>query len=322
MKFIAWSIPLAVAAGIVAIVSCSSGDNGFGYDSGNYTVSSNNPGMSTGQPALSPNTLYRQINLRKDLIPAKTHARKENKRMKPRYITIHSTQNYSPTADALQHSLALKNGKLRAYKRKGGNRIGYLSWHYSIDEHRVVQHLPDNEQGEHADFDGPGNNYSLGLEMCENHGCDRAKVIERTAKLTAYLMLKHKIPIQNIKAHYHWERRGLSTPHKNCPHFLMDNGKPGAKWNGFVNKVNGYYKLITQPTRQVSVPLPAPTPTPVPIPVVPAPSQSPYYPQNQQPYSQPYNTVSQYSQQQQARPIYPAQANSSSNNPYGVPSLR
>jgi len=124
-----------------------------------------------------------------------------------------------------------------------------------------VQHLPDNEQGEHADFDGPGNNYSLGLEMCENRGNSRSATIERTAKLAAYLMHKHNIPIQNIKAHYHWPRHGLDKPNKNCPHFLLDNGKPGAKWNAFVNKINGYYKLITEPTR-IAAPVRTPAPAP------------------------------------------------------------
>ena len=34
--------------------------------------------------------------------------------------------------------------------------------------------MPTNEQGEHADFDGPGNRYSIGIEMCENRGNNRA----------------------------------------------------------------------------------------------------------------------------------------------------
>ncbi len=330
MKCITWFIPLLVAAGIAAVVSCSSDPSYSSYNGGNSSVSSNNPGMSSGRSAMSPSTLLREINIRKDLIPSRTHARRENKSMRPRYITIHSTQNYSPAADAMQHSRALKNGKLRAYKRKGGNRIGYLSWHYSIDQGRVVQHLPDNEQGEHADFDGPGNNYSLGLEMCENRGNSRAATMERTAKLAAYLMYKHNIPISGIKAHYHWTRRGLSKPNKNCPHYLMTNGRPGAKWFAFVKKIEGYHRMISQPARKVTVPLPVPTPTPIPIPVVPAPSQSPYYPPTQQPYSQSPYSNPQYTQypQRQAQPAaaYPRQTyntpSSSTNNPYGVPSIR
>ena len=161
-----------------------------------------------------------------------------------RYITIHSTQNFSRGADALRHSEALKNGKLRARKRRGGNRIGYLVWHYTVDQDRAVQHLPTNEQGEHADFSGPGNCYSIGIEMCENRGNSRTATIERTAKLTAYLMQKHNIPLRKVVPHYHWPRRGLSQPHKNCPHYLLDNGHPGAKWQWFLAKVNKHYLSI------------------------------------------------------------------------------
>ena len=194
---------------------------------------------------MEPSSLLREAKVFKDLIPSGTHARKSNKSMRPRYITIHSTQNYSTGADAWRHSLAQKNGKLRVTKRKNGNRIGYLSWHYTIDQNVVVQHLPDNEQGEHADFDGPGNNYSLGLEMCENSGNSRSLTMERTAKLVAYLMYRHRIPIENVVPHYHWRREGLSQPHKNCPHFLLDNGRPGKKWANYLAKIQNYYDKIT-----------------------------------------------------------------------------
>lgn len=320
MKFIAWFIPLVVASGLAAVVSCSSSEPTYPSPRGSYgttyTTSAEAPGLRTGPPVMSPNTLYRQVNVRKDLIPKGKHARRYKRRMNPRYITIHSTQNYSSTADAWQHSKALKNGKLRAYKRRGGNRIGYLVWHYTIDQSRCVQHLPDNEQGEHADFNGPGNNYSLGLEMCENRGNSRAATVERTAKLAAYLMYKHKIPIENVVAHYHWPRYGLSTPHKNCPHFLMDHGRPGRKWAAFKDKVNGYYKLITQPTQIAPIAPPAPVPAPNPYQQYntpqpyPAPAQIPHYTDS---------PASAYPQQpQRHQPYNPAP----SNNPYGVPSLQ
>lgn len=197
------------------------------------------------RPRKRPGDLLEEVNVRRDLIPNGRHARKYHRRLDPRYITIHSTQNFSKGADAYRHSLALKNGKLRAYKRKGGNRIGYLTWHYTVDENVAVQHLPTDEQGEHADFDGPGNNYSLAIEMCEHPGNSRTKTIERTAKLTAYLMKKEDIPLRNVVPHYHWERKGLSKPHKNCPHFLLDNGRPGKKWAWFQSRVQHYYDQIS-----------------------------------------------------------------------------
>jgi len=250
--FFNWGHHLALTGILVSLSSCSSSSttssgsdrspaaSGYGATAGagsGYLVPST--------PAKSPAALYREVNVKQDLIPRGRHARKYHRDMKPRYITIHSTQNFSSGADALRHSEALKNGKLRSRKRRGGNRIGYLVWHFSTDQDRAVQHLPTNEQGEHADFDGPGNRYSIGIEMCENRGNSRSATIERTAKLAAYLMHKHDIPLRKIVPHYHWPRRGLNPPHKNCPHYLLDNGHPGAKWQWFLAKVDKHYKSIS-----------------------------------------------------------------------------
>lgn len=184
--------------------------------------------------------LLRSVNLKVDMVPKGTHGRKVYRHMNPRYITIHSTQNYS--AGAERHSLALKRGALRAPKRRGGNRIGYLIWHFTVDDKLAIQHMPTYEQGEHADFDGPGNRYSIGIEMCEHRGSNLGVTIDRTARLTAYLMIKNNIPLNRVVPHYHWERKGTRIPHKNCPHFLMDNGKPGRKWKAFQKRVNQYYR--------------------------------------------------------------------------------
>ncbi|MBB5352021.1 N-acetylmuramoyl-L-alanine amidase [Haloferula luteola] len=189
--------------------------------------------------------LRKSIHLKVDLVPKGTHGRKVIRPMNPRYITIHSTQNFS--ADAERHSLALKRGALRAPKRKGGNRIGYLIWHFTVDDRLAIQHMPTNEQGEHADFDGPGNNYSIGIEMCEQRGSNLQSTIDRTARLTAYLMHRHQIPISHVVPHYHWPRHGVSQPHKNCPHFLLDHGRPGRKWSNFQSLVMKYYNAAKTP---------------------------------------------------------------------------
>jgi N-acetylmuramoyl-L-alanine amidase len=186
--------------------------------------------------------VYRELNIKQIYIPKGRYGRWMHRPMRPRYITIHSTQNY--TGDAYAHSRALNRGALRARKRKGGNRIGFLTWHFTVQEDVCIQHLPTNEQGEHADFDGPGNNYSIAIEMCEHRGNSREATVARTAKLTALLMRRHGIPLQNVVPHYHWPRRGYNPQNKNCPIFLMDNGKPGRKWQGFLRRVSHYRKQI------------------------------------------------------------------------------
>jgi N-acetylmuramoyl-L-alanine amidase len=186
-------------------------------------------------PRMSTADLLEGVRVKRDYISTRLRSR-TGKSMKPRYITIHSTQNFSKGADAYRHALALKRGKL-----------GKLCWHYTADENVTIQHLPTNEQGQHADFDGPGNRYSIGIEMCEHPGNSRSATLERTAKLTAWLMHQHKIPLSRVVPHYHWPRHGMSPAHKNCPHFLLDNGRPGRKWRGFQAKVKKYHDAITLP---------------------------------------------------------------------------
>lgn len=181
--------------------------------------------------------MMRRVNLKVDMVRKGVYGRSRVRSMKPRYITIHSTQNY--TAGAERHALALKRGALRT-----GQRPGFLIWHFTVEDSKVVQHMPTSEQGIHADFDGPGNHLSIGIEMCENRGNNRAATVERTAKLTAVLMKRNGIPITNVVPHYHWPRKGKHPPHKNCPHFLLDNGRPGAKWRTFQNRVSYYYRQL------------------------------------------------------------------------------
>lgn len=186
---------------------------------------------------LSAGALYAQVNVSQDFIAPGQYGRRVQQTMKPKYITIHSTQNYS--GDALAHAKALKNGKLR------GGVTGYLDWHFTVQDNLAVQHLPTNECGEHADFAGPGNRTSIAIEMCEHRGNDTALTIDRTAKLTAWLMYQNKIPISNVVPHYHWPREHYDPPHKNCPHFLLDGGKPRGTWRWFLSRVQAHHDRIT-----------------------------------------------------------------------------
>ena len=164
------ALPALLLACVVIALSCTSGKRGYG--SGRASA----PWQSRYNDKLlrpvTPEQLLREVNVRVDLIPAGRVGRTWHRPMKPRYITIHSTQNYS--GNAYNHALALKRGALRATRRPGGNRIGYLTWHFTVQDDVAIQHLPCREQGEHADFDGPGNNYSIGIEMCEHRGNDLA----------------------------------------------------------------------------------------------------------------------------------------------------
>lgn len=199
------------------------------------------PGMHRGSATMGQ--MSRAIGMRADMVRKGSFGRRLNRPMKPRYITVHSTQNR--TADASRHALALKRGALRSTMHPTGNRCGYLCWHFTIDDHSCIQHMPCSEQGEHADIDGPGNRYSIGIEMCEHAGNNRQETIEHTAMLCAMLMKRYGVPLRNVVPHYHWPRKGKTPPNKNCPHFLLDNGKPGRKWAAFLQRVRFHYNRIT-----------------------------------------------------------------------------
>ena len=207
------------------------------------TTGSAKKNVLTPQPVASGDAvqLFRSVRVKQDMIPAHKVGRWKVRPMKPSYITIHSTQNFAACADAAQHARALKNGALR-----GNNSLGYLTWHFSVDDNKCVQHLPLNERGEHADFDGPGNRYSIGIEMCENKGSNRAVTVDRAARLAGVLMHTYGIPVNRVVPHYHWPRyKYKNNLHKNCPHFLLDNGKPGKTWRYFLARVDHYRKIAS-----------------------------------------------------------------------------
>lgn len=174
-------------------------------------------------------------------IPRGRYGRHRIRHMNPRYITVHSTQNYSRSADARAHARMLSTGRLKG----SNNSLGYITWHYTVDEDSIFQSLPDHEEGQHADYEGPGNRSSIGIEMCENRGNSRSRTLDRTARLIAHLMREHNIPLSRVVPHQHWRRIRYSDRrdlgHKNCPHFLLDHGRPGAKWRAFLARVKRYY---------------------------------------------------------------------------------
>ena len=57
-------------------------------------------------------------------------------------------------------------------------------------------------------------------------------------------MKEYNIPLQKVVPHQHWRMIRYSDKknlgHKNCPHFLLDHGKPGPKWQAFLQKVKSY----------------------------------------------------------------------------------
>ncbi len=179
-----------------------------------------------------------------DFVPAGKFGRRIYRPMRPTYITIHSTENRARSADARRHAEGMRNGAFRGRH----NAIGYLAWHFTVDDHSIYQSLPTNIRGEHADYDGPGNRTSIGIEMCQNRGNNHAATIDRTARLTAWLMREYGIPIRHVVPHMHWRMIRHSDHkdlgYKKCPEILLDRGQLGARWSAFLRKVEKYRRAL------------------------------------------------------------------------------
>ncbi|SMO48564.1 peptidoglycan recognition protein family protein [Melghirimyces algeriensis] len=151
---------------------------------------------------------------KKQYIPAEHRNIRPGIKMKPRYITIHNTGNTDQGADADAHARLLK---------KGNNR--QASWHFSVDDKKVVQHLPTDEVGWHAgDGRGSGNMSSIGVEICENRDGDFAQAEANTAQLVRRLCDELDIPVSRVVPHRHWSG-------KNCPHRTLRH------WGQFIEMV-------------------------------------------------------------------------------------
>lgn len=162
------------------------------------------------------------MNIIKDNIPA-GRGNRPAFLMSPKWITVHDTGNVKAGADALSHARYVKSDAAANLP---------VSWHFTVDEKNIVQHLPLNEAGYHAGDgrNGPGNRQSIGIEICMDAGGDRLKAEANAAELTARLIKTERILLkfpECVKQHFHWSG-------KNCPQVLR--GRPGG-WEGFLREV-------------------------------------------------------------------------------------
>ncbi|MFF2480829.1 N-acetylmuramoyl-L-alanine amidase [Paenibacillus sp. NPDC058071] len=141
----------------------------------------------------------------------------------PRFITVHDTANKGKGANAISHAAYLKSDRAAALP---------VSWHFTVDDKRVVQHLPLTEHGWHAGDGGKGqgNLSSIGIEICENADGDRAKAEQNAIVLIGDLLLQFKLPITSVVQHNRWSG-------KNCPHTFRS--KPGS-WETFIEYIKRY----------------------------------------------------------------------------------
>jgi N-acetylmuramoyl-L-alanine amidase CwlA len=145
------------------------------------------------------------------------------------YITIHQTGNTNRGADARMHGKYIDNG-------------APVTWHFTVDDKRAVQHLNTRVQGWHAGS-GKGNRESIGVELCVNSDGDYIKTIENAVELVKKLMYDHNIPASQVVQHNYWSG-------KDCPRQIRD-GKGGITWGKFISMVSG--SKVTQVSKETAV---------------------------------------------------------------------
>ncbi len=140
------------------------------------------------------------------------------------YVVVHETANTSPGQGALAHANYLYNGAIN------GNVS--TSWHYTMDDKEVYQHVPLDEIAYHAgdgsrvagtfwgtdnQYIGGGNRNGIGIETSVAQDGDNYRVWQRTAKLSAELLVEYNLPVDHMKYHNHFSG-------KMCPQSMLRGG--------------------------------------------------------------------------------------------------
>lgn len=168
-----------------------------------------------------------KVNIIEDIIPQKGGKVRPGDVRQKKWVVIHETGNSSKGADAKNHSTYLKN--------LAKANTTYVSWHYTVDDHEIYHHIPDNEIAYHASdgrVEGGGNMASIGIEICVNSDGNFDKARDNAAWLTAKLLKENNLTISAVKQHHDFAPDG-----KNCPQTIRDKGL----WNNFLQAVQKYY---------------------------------------------------------------------------------
>ena len=115
--------------------------------------------LSSKHHLIAYNNVY-GVTFKEMIVPKGNENIRPGYAMEPKYITIHETANTSKGANALNHAKYLDN-------QARGNTDRSASWHFTVDDKEIYQHLPLNEVGWHAG-DKTGNYESIGIEIAVN----------------------------------------------------------------------------------------------------------------------------------------------------------
>lgn len=190
-----------------------------------------------------------------DIVPKGNPEIRPGTKIRPKFITYHNTGNSGRGANAKSHNTYIHN--LASYHPKDTTHV---SWHLTVDENYIYQHLPFDENAWHCgDGSGPrsGNMTSIGIEICMHRDQkDYHQAEENAIALGVYLAKELGIPDSNHVPHQKWSG-------KYCPQVIL---KRDGSFTKFHNRIKA---AIQGGGAKVSPPSPAPAKPAQPVKVAP-----------------------------------------------------
>lgn len=171
------------------------------------------------------------------IIPVgQTNQRPGIPRQTPGYWVQHETANTAAGADAAMHARYLLQGA-------DGSQV---SWHFTVDDHQIYQHIPvDEVTWQAADGSGPGNMSGVSCEMCVNSDGNEAKARHNTEALCAAVCVALGLGPDRVKRHWDFNAGNSPQNRHHCPDHMMTQGY----WPTFVQNVTNLMKGSTVPTQ-------------------------------------------------------------------------
>lgn len=157
------------------------------------------------------------------------------KKIRPKGLVIHWTANIGIGSDA---------DNTRNYFNNSG---AVVSTHYIVDDHQVIQCLPEDEMAYHVGankyslkavqkLSSYPNDCTIGIEVCVNHDGNFKNTLENTIALAADICRRHGWNKNNLWRHY-------DVTGKDCPKFFVDYNT--AKAYGFISPDAGWEQFKT-----------------------------------------------------------------------------
>lgn len=149
--------------------------------------------------------------------------------MNPDGICVHNTANKASAMSEISYMVGNNNK---------------VSYHYAVDDYRIVQGVEENRNTWHAGDggNGKGNRKKIAIEICHSTNPDTSlfdKAERLAAKFIAYKLKEKGWGIERVSKHQDYNG-------KYCPHKTLDLG-----WERFLNLIRAELGQVNKPTTSV-----------------------------------------------------------------------